>query len=29
MRNRVKSFFPASLIAACLLLEINVAGQTP
>ena len=25
----MKSFFPASLIAACLLLEINVAGQTP
>jgi hypothetical protein len=29
MRNRVKSFVTASLIAACLLLEINVAGQTP
>jgi hypothetical protein len=29
MRNRVKSFFPASIIAACLLLEINVAGQAP
>jgi hypothetical protein len=29
MRNRVKSIFPASLIAACLLLEINVPGQTP
>ncbi len=25
----MKSFFPACLIAACLLLEINVAGQTP
>jgi len=28
MRNRVKSIFRASLFA-CLLLEINVAGQTP
>ncbi len=25
----MKSFFPASIIAACLLLEINVAGQAP
>jgi hypothetical protein len=29
MRNRVKSFFPAGLLAACVLLEISVAGQTP
>jgi hypothetical protein len=29
MRNRVKSIFPASIVAACLLLEMNVAGQAP
>ena len=29
MRNRVKSFFPASLIAACLLMEINVLTRLP
>jgi hypothetical protein len=29
MRNRVKSFFPASLLAVCILAETAASGQTP